>query len=47
MSKNAKSRIQTRLGAMEELIFLIPNAKKAFNQLKQPFSKAPIPNTFI
>ena len=40
--KNIKSEIQTRLGAMEEPIFLTPNARKVFNQLRQVFTKAPI-----
>ena len=41
-SKNIKSEIQTRLGATEELTFLTSNAREAFNQLKQVFTKAPI-----
>ena len=41
-SKNAKSRIQTRLGATEEPTFPTPNAREAFNQLKQAFTEAPI-----
>ena len=41
-SKNAKSRIQTRFGAMEEPTFLTPNTRKAFNQLRQVFTEAPI-----
>ena len=38
-SRNAKSRIQTHIGAMGESTFLTPGAKKAFNQLRQPFTK--------
>ena len=30
-SKNAKSKIQTYIGATGELIFLTPGAKEAFN----------------
>ena len=41
-SKNAKSRSQTRIGATRELTFLTPGTKKALNQLKQAFTKAPI-----
>ena len=41
-SKNVKSKIQTLLGATKESIFLIPNARKAFNQLSQAFTEAPI-----
>ena len=40
--KNAKSGIQTCLGAIEESTFLTPDAREAFNQLKQAFTKAPI-----
>ena len=40
--KNAKSRVQTRLGATGELTFLIPDAREAFNQFRQAFTKAPI-----
>ena len=39
-SKNAKSEIQTHFEAMEEPIFLTSDARKAFNQLKQVFTKA-------
>ena len=39
--KNVKSGIQIRVGAMEESIFLILDAKEAFNQLRQAFTKAP------
>ena len=41
-SKNAKFGIQTRLGATEEPTFLTPNAREAFNQLRQAFTEAPI-----
>ena len=41
-SKNVKFEIQTRIGAMEKPTFLILDAKKAFNQLRQVFTKAPI-----
>ena len=41
-SKNAKSGVQTRLGATKEPTFLTPGAKEAFNQLRQAFIKAPI-----
>ena len=41
-SKNAKSRIQTYLRVMGEPTFLTPDAREAFNQLKQAFTKAPI-----
>ena len=41
-SKNTKSGIQTRIGATGELTFLTPSAKKAFNQLRQAFTEAPI-----
>ena len=40
--RNAKSGKQTRIRAMEELIFLTPSAREAFNQLRQAFIKAPI-----
>ena len=40
--KNAKCGIQTRLGTMEEPTFLTPDAREAFNQLRQAFTKAPI-----
>ena len=40
MSKNTKSRIQTRIGATGKPIFLTPSNKKAFSQLKQAFTKA-------
>ena len=46
MSKNAKSGVQTRLGATEEPTLLIPDARKAFNQLRQVFTKAPILQQF-
>ena len=39
-SKNAKSGIQMRLSTTGEPTFLIPNAKEAFNQLRQAFIKA-------
>ena len=39
-SKNAKSKIQMRLGAMGKPIFLTSNAREAFNQLRQVFTKA-------
>ena len=42
MLKNAKSGVQTRLDATEEPTFLTPDAKKAFNQLRQAFTKVPI-----
>ena len=41
-SNNIKSRIQTRIGAMEEPTFLTPSTKEAFNQLRQAFTEAPI-----
>ena len=41
-SKNAKSRIQTRIGATGEPTFLNTGAKEIFNQLKQAFTKVPI-----
>ena len=41
-SKNTKFGIQTHIGATREPIFLTPGAKKAFNQLRQVFIKAPI-----
>ena len=41
-SKNAKSRIQTRVGATGEPTFLTPSAREAFNQLRQAFTEAPI-----
>ena len=41
-SKNAKSGIQTHIGATRESTFLNPGAKKTFNQLRQAFTKAPI-----
>ena len=44
--KNTKSRIQTRVGVMEELIFLILSTKKVFKQLRQAFTKAPILQNF-
>ena len=40
--KNAKSGVQTRLGATEKPIFLTPDTKEAFNQLRQAFTEAPI-----
>ena len=40
--KNAKSGIQTRVGATEEPTSLTPSIRKAFNQLRQAFTKAPI-----
>ena len=45
-SKNTKSGVQTRLGATGEPIFLTPNARKAFNQLSQAFTEAPILRDF-
>ena len=33
-SKNAKSGVQMHLGAMGEPIFLTPDAREAFNQLR-------------
>ena len=39
-SKNAKSGIQTRLGAMGEPIFLTLDTRDTFNQLRQAFTKA-------
>ena len=41
-SKNAKSGVQTHLGAMREPIFLTPDTREVFNQLWQTFTKAPI-----
>ena len=41
-TKNVKSAIQLRLGATGTHIFLTLNAKEAFNQLRQAFTKAPI-----
>ena len=41
-SKNAKSGVQTRLGATGEPTFLTPDAREAFNQLRQAFTEAPI-----
>ena len=44
-SKNEKSKISTRfsvIGATRKLMFLIPDARKAFNYLRQAFIKAPI-----
>ena len=41
-SKNTKSAIQTRIRATGEPTYLTPGAKKAFNQLRQAFTKAPI-----
>ena len=41
-SKNTKSGVQTRHGTTGEPIFLIPDAREAFNQLRQAFTKAPI-----
>ena len=41
-SKKSKSGIQTRIGAIEEPTFLTSDARKAFNQLRQVFTKAPI-----
>ena len=42
MSKNAKSKIQTRIGATGESTFLTSDTREAFNQLRQAFTKAPI-----
>ena len=39
-SKNAKSGIQTHLGATREPTFLSSDAREAFNQLRQAFTKA-------
>ena len=41
-SKKAKSGIQTRLGTTGKPTFLTLDARKAFNQLRQAFTKAPI-----
>ena len=41
-SKNAKSGIQTHIGATGEPTFLTSDTREAFNQLKQAFTKAPI-----
>ena len=41
-SKNIKSGIQTYIGAIREPTFLTFGTKKAFKQLKQAFTKAPI-----
>ena len=41
-SKNAKSGIQMHFGATGEPKFLTPDAREAFNQLRQAFTKAPI-----
>ena len=41
-SKNVKSGIQTRLGAIEEPIFLTSDTREAFNQLRQAFTKVTI-----
>ena len=40
MSKNAKFEIQMHIGAIGEPIFLIPDAKEAFNHLRQVFTEA-------
>ena len=40
--KNVKSGVQTRLGATGEPTFLTPDAREAFNQLRQAFTEAPI-----
>ena len=40
--KNAKSGIQTCVGATGEPTFLTPSAREAFNQLRQAFTEAPI-----
>ena len=45
-SKNAKSGIQTHIGAMKESTFLTLDAREAFNQLRQAFTKAPIVRHF-
>ena len=39
-SKYTKSRIQMRIRATGEPIFLFPGAREAFNQLRQAFTKA-------
>ena len=41
-SNNAKSGIQTRIETTEEFIFLTPDTREAFNQLRQVFTEAPI-----
>ena len=41
-SKNTKSGIQMRIGATGALTFLTPDAREAFNQLRQAFTEAPI-----
>ena len=41
-SKNAKSKVQMPFGATGESTFLTPNAREAFNQLRQAFTEAPI-----
>ena len=38
--ENAKSGIQTRIGATGEPTFLTPAAREVFNQLRQAFTKA-------
>ena len=40
--KNAKSRIQTCIGATREPIFLTLGTREIFNQLRQAFIEAPI-----
>ena len=40
--KNAKSGVQMHLGTTEESTFLTSDAREAFNQLWQAFTKAPI-----
>ena len=41
-SKNAKSGIQMRIGAIREPTVLTSSTTEAFNQLRQAFTKAPI-----
>lgn len=40
--KNAQSKNQTHIGATEKPIFLTSSIKKAFDQWRQTFIKAPI-----
>ena len=42
ISKNAKTGTQVRIEATKKPTLLIPDARKAFNQLRQAFIKAPI-----
>ena len=41
-NKSKKSMYMQNIGATREPTFLIPNAKKAFNQLQLAFIKVPI-----